>query len=70
MLYLPRGTVHQAVAQTEDSSHLTLSTYQRWTLGTQNLGFAVRVFIGVGDWKVRIVRAASVCGSEWRGHHE
>lgn len=33
VLYLPRGTVHQAVAQTEDSSHLTLSSYQRWTLG-------------------------------------
>lgn len=33
VLYLPRGTVHQAVAQSEDSSHLTLSSYQRWTLG-------------------------------------
>lgn len=33
MLYLPRGTIHQAVAQEEGSTHLTLSTYQRWTWG-------------------------------------
>lgn len=33
MLYLPRGTVHQAVAQSADSVHLTISTYQRWTHG-------------------------------------
>jgi hypothetical protein len=29
VLYMPRGTVHQATAQTADSSHLTISTYQR-----------------------------------------
>jgi hypothetical protein len=29
VLYMPRGTVHQATAQTVDSSHLTISTYQR-----------------------------------------
>lgn len=29
VLYMPRGTVHQAAAQTGDSSHLTISTYQR-----------------------------------------
>jgi hypothetical protein len=29
VLYMPRGTVHQATAQTGDSSHLTISTYQR-----------------------------------------
>jgi lysine-specific demethylase/histidyl-hydroxylase NO66 len=28
-LYMPRGTVHQAEAVTEDSAHLTISTYQR-----------------------------------------
>lgn len=33
VLYLPRGTIHQAVAQEEGSTHLTLSTYQRWTWG-------------------------------------
>jgi hypothetical protein len=27
--YLPRGAVHQAVAAGSDSSHLTISTYQR-----------------------------------------
>ena len=31
MLYMPRGTIHQAQAQQEDSVHLTISTYQRWT---------------------------------------
>jgi lysine-specific demethylase/histidyl-hydroxylase NO66 len=31
VLYLPRGTIHQAVAQSEDSGHLTISTYQRWS---------------------------------------
>ena len=34
MLYLPRGTVHQAVAQEGGSTHLTLSTYQNWTWGS------------------------------------
>lgn len=33
VLYLPRGTVHQAVAQDEASVHLTISTYQKWTWG-------------------------------------
>ncbi|GIL85103.1 hypothetical protein Vretimale_9964 [Volvox reticuliferus] len=33
VLYVPRGTVHQAVAQEEGSCHLTISTYQRWTWG-------------------------------------
>lgn len=33
VLYLPRGTVHQAVAQDEPSVHLTISTYQKWTWG-------------------------------------
>ncbi|KAK9802556.1 hypothetical protein WJX73_001613 [Symbiochloris irregularis] len=28
VLYMPRGTVHQAVAQSSDSIHLTISTYQ------------------------------------------
>lgn len=31
MLYLPRGTIHQAAAQGVHSSHLTISTYQRWS---------------------------------------
>jgi hypothetical protein len=31
VLYLPRGTIHQAVAHEESSSHLTISTFQRWT---------------------------------------
>lgn len=30
---MPRGTVHQAVACEDGSSHLTISTYQRWSLG-------------------------------------
>jgi hypothetical protein len=33
VLYLPRGTIHQAVACEDGSSHLTISTYQRWSLG-------------------------------------
>ena len=33
VLYMPKGTVHQALAQESDSVHLTLSTYQRWTWG-------------------------------------
>jgi hypothetical protein len=33
VLYLPRGTVHQAAAQQRDSAHLTISTYQRWSQG-------------------------------------
>lgn len=33
MLYMPRGTVHQAVAQDGTSVHLTISTYQKWTWG-------------------------------------
>ena len=33
VLYMPKGTVHQALAQGSDSVHLTLSTYQRWTWG-------------------------------------
>ena len=31
---MPRGTIHQAVAQEEGSTHLTLSTYQNWTWGS------------------------------------
>ena len=31
VLYMPRGTIHQAVAQSGGSTHLTLSTYQNWT---------------------------------------
>lgn len=31
VLYIPRGTIHQAEAQMHSSSHLTLSTYQRWS---------------------------------------
>lgn len=46
VLYLPRGTVHQAVAQAEDSSHLTLSSYQRWTLGAA-LGLKMKVGLSV-----------------------
>lgn len=33
VLYMPRGTIHQATAQSADSCHLTISTYQRWTYG-------------------------------------
>lgn len=33
VLYMPRGTIHQAAAQDTDSAHLTISTYQRWTWG-------------------------------------
>jgi hypothetical protein len=28
---MPRGTIHQAAAQSLGSSHLTISTYQRWS---------------------------------------
>lgn len=31
VLYLPRGTIHQATTQDEDSTHLTISTYQRYS---------------------------------------
>jgi hypothetical protein len=30
VLYLPRGTIHQAIATDEGSTHLTISTYQNW----------------------------------------
>ncbi|GAB4813452.1 hypothetical protein N2152v2_000498 [Parachlorella kessleri] len=30
VLYMPRGTIHQAKALNGHSSHLTISTYQRW----------------------------------------
>ncbi|GFH08325.1 JmjC domain-containing protein [Haematococcus lacustris] len=33
VLYLPRGTVHQAEAQEQGSAHLTISTYQNWNWG-------------------------------------
>ena len=33
VLYVPKGIIHQALAQNEDSVHLTISTYQRWTWG-------------------------------------
>jgi len=33
VLYMPKGTIHQALAQNEDSVHLTISTYQQWTWG-------------------------------------
>ena len=33
VLYMPRGTIHQAAAQKQDSTHLTMSTYQRWSWG-------------------------------------
>ena len=32
VLYLPRGTVHQAESLGSPSTHLTLSSYQRWAL--------------------------------------
>jgi hypothetical protein len=32
VLYLPRGMVHQAAAQQGESSHITISTYQRWSM--------------------------------------
>ncbi|KAL0045819.1 hypothetical protein WJX82_005646 [Trebouxia sp. C0006] len=34
VLYMPRGTVHQAVAQKDASTHLTISTYQNHSVGT------------------------------------
>lgn len=34
VLYMPRGTVHQAQANQGGSSHLTLSAYQRWNFAT------------------------------------
>ncbi|KAA6418069.1 MAG: bifunctional lysine-specific demethylase and histidyl-hydroxylase NO66-like [Trebouxia sp. A1-2] len=34
VLYMPRGTVHQAVAQQDASTHLTISTYQNFSVGT------------------------------------
>ncbi|KAG2434336.1 hypothetical protein HYH02_012356 [Chlamydomonas schloesseri] len=32
VLYVPRGVVHQAAAQEQGSCHLTISTYQHWTV--------------------------------------
>lgn len=39
VLFMPRGTVHQAIAQEEASCHVTVSTYQKWALAdfAQNL---------------------------------
>jgi hypothetical protein len=44
-LYMPRGTVHQAEAVEVDSSHLTISTYQRCSYGD----LATHV-LQVGGW--------------------
>ena len=33
ILYMPRGTIHQAVAQESASTHLTISTYQGFSYG-------------------------------------
>lgn len=44
-LYMPRGTVHHATASSQ-SSHLTISTYQRWTvldIAHQVLGAALEL---------------------------
>lgn len=49
VLYMPRGTIHHAVAGIQGSSHLTLSTYQHWTWGE----LAQRV-LQVGHGKCRI----------------
>ncbi|KAK9820082.1 hypothetical protein WJX72_005919 [[Myrmecia] bisecta] len=46
VLYLPRGTVHQAEAQEGHSTHITLSTYQHWSnadLAQRVLGAAMAV---------------------------
>jgi len=32
VLFMPRGTIHQAKAQKEASCHMTISTYQKWAL--------------------------------------
>ena len=32
VLFMPRGTIHQAQAQQEASCHMTISTYQKWAL--------------------------------------
>ena len=45
VLYMPRGTIHQAVAQDRGSTHLTISTYQRWTWGD----LAATVLQGAGQ---------------------
>ena len=42
VLYLPRGTIHQAVAQADASCHLTISSYQRWA-AADLLQYAVSV---------------------------
>jgi Cupin superfamily protein len=31
VLFIPRGHVHEAVAQAEGSAHVTVSAYQQWT---------------------------------------
>lgn len=60
-LYMPRGTVHQAEAQEVDSSHLTISTYQRCSYGD----LATHV-LQVGGWGARRVchigLQAWICG--------
>ena len=45
MLYLPRGTVHHAEAQSKACSHVTLSTYQRWTYGADSEVLSRRLMI-------------------------
>lgn len=32
MLYLPRGTIHEAIAQSSFSTHITISVYQRYNM--------------------------------------
>lgn len=31
VLFIPRGHIHEAVAQSEGSAHVTVSMYQQWT---------------------------------------
>ena len=42
VLYVPRGVVHQAAAEEAGSCHLTVSTYQHWTVGNL-LGEVIKV---------------------------
>ena len=32
MLYLPRGTIHEAVSQSQFSTHVTISVYQHYNM--------------------------------------
>ena len=43
MLYLPRGTIHEAVSQSQFSTHVTISVYQNYNMKKLSTNFIPRL---------------------------